>query len=219
MDAVALIGIAVGSFVLALPGALMPGPMFSATVAGSHRGGFWFGPKVVVGHAAAEAAMVALILAALALAGLKSLMESPWVLVGITAVGAPTMVWMGVGLLRQSRRPADTAGEEGTLKFGGVSTGLITSVFNPYWYFWWVTQGPLLVAGAAELGWAGVGAFFVGHISTDLSWYSLTALGVSSGRRLLTGKVYKALLVGCAVILFIAAALFLALALEKALEA
>jgi len=64
-----------------------------------------------------------------------------------------------------------------------------------------------------------VGAFFVGHISTDLSWYSLTALGVSSGRRLLTGKVYKALLVGCAVILFIAAALFLALALEKALDA
>jgi threonine/homoserine/homoserine lactone efflux protein len=216
---VALIGIAVGSFVLALSGALVPGPMFSATVAGSHRCGFWFGPMVVAGHAVAEAVMVALILAALALAGLRSLMESPWVLVGITIVGVPTMVWMGIGLLRQSRRPVDVAGDAGVLKFGAVPTGILTSVLNPYWYFWWVTQGPLLVASAAEMGWSGVGAFFAGHISADLSWYSLMALGVSRGRRLLAGKVYTGLLMGCAAILFIMAALFLKLALEKVLGA
>ena len=42
-----LAGLAVGSFVLALSGALVPGPMLSATVAGSHRRGFWFGPGVI----------------------------------------------------------------------------------------------------------------------------------------------------------------------------
>jgi threonine/homoserine/homoserine lactone efflux protein len=202
--------LAVGSFVLALSGALVPGPMFSATVAGSHRRGFWFGPGAVLGHAMAELPVVLLLLA-----GLSTYLDNRWVLVVIGSVGAATLVWMGVGLIRQSRRHPDVGQEAGLLRFGAVLTGLLTTLLNPYWYLWWVTQPALLLVSARQMGWLGVGAFFIGHISADLAWYSATSLSVAKGRRLLQGTAYKALLIACAVILFVMAVLFARLVVEQ----
>jgi threonine/homoserine/homoserine lactone efflux protein len=218
--------LAFGSFVLALSGALVPGPMFSAVLAGSHRHGFWFGPGVVLGHALAEMPVVALLLV-----GLASVLNRPTVLAAIGGVGAAMLVWMGVGLARQAFRapPASgpdpggagarslvggAAGDAALIRFGAVPAGFLTSVLNPYWHLWWVTQPALLLASAARMGWLGVGAFFVGHIAADLLWYSLTALGVSRGRRLLEGRGYKVLLVVCAAILFVMAGLFVKLVIE-----
>ncbi len=78
-----------------------------------------------------------------------------------------------------------------------------------------MTQPALLLAGAVRLGWVGVAVFFAGHIAADLGWYSLVALGVASGRRFLEGRWYKVLVLVCAVILFVLAGVFLALAVEK----
>jgi threonine/homoserine/homoserine lactone efflux protein len=86
---------------------------------------------------------------------------------------------------------------------------------NPYWHLWWVTQPTLLLASAAAQGWPGVGAFFAGHISADLLWYSLTSYGISRGRSLLAGRVYQGLLIGCAAMLLVMAALFAVLTIEK----
>jgi len=209
--ALELAALAGGSFVLALSGALVPGPMFSATLAGSHRRGFWFGPGVILGHALAELPVVALLVL-----GLASFLENRWVLIVIGSVGSVALVWMGVGLVRQSRRPPEVE-DVGVLRLGAVPTGFITSVFNPYWYLWWMTQPALLLASAVSLGWAGVAAFFLGHISADLGWYSLASLSISRGRGILQGRLYKALLIGCAVILFVMAVLFVKLAVEKAM--
>jgi len=208
---VELIALAFGSFILALSGALVPGPMFAATLAGSHRDGFWFGPRVVLGHALAELAVVALLFAGLAL-----FMKNVRVVIVIAAVGSAALVWMGVGLARQSRRPPDVAEGAAFLRFGAAATGLITSVLNPYWYLWWVTMPALLMTAAREMGWMGVAAFFLGHISADFAWYSLASFSISRGRRLLQGRLYKGLLIACAVILFVMAGLFLKLAVEKA---
>lgn len=206
---VELVALAAGSFVLALSGALVPGPMFSATLAGSHARGIWFGPGVVLGHALAEAPVMGLLLL-----GLSHVLGNRYVLMVIGVVGAAALVWMGAGLIAQSRRPPDAAAETAP-GMGAVATGLVTSVLNPYWYLWWVTQPALLLAGAAAMGWMGVAAFFVGHISADLGWYSLTALTVSRGKQLLQGRAYKVLLMVCAVMLFVMAGLFLKLAIEK----
>ncbi len=217
----ALAGIAAGSFVLALPGALVPGPMFSVTLAGSHRHGFWFGPGVVLGHALAEAPVVAALLL-----GLSQFLKEPWLLVAIGTVGGGTMILMGVALARRVGRPpplssgspdGPQARGAGLVRFGPIPAGFLTSILNPYWYLWWVTQPAYLLAAAWQMGWAGVAAFFVGHISVDLLWYSATSLGVSRGRRLLMGKGYQALLVVCAIILFVMAALFLVLAGQQVL--
>jgi len=201
--AVDLVALGFGSFVLALSGALVPGPMFSAVVAGSHKRGFWFGPAVIVGHALAEIVALAILLA-----GLAAVFSNRWVLVAIAAVGAATLVWMGVGLLRQARRPPELAADAGVLRWGATATGILTSVLNPYWYLWWVTQPALLLTSALAQGWPGIAAFFVGHISADFAWYSATSLGVSRGRNILRGWRYKALMIGCAAILFVMGAIF-----------
>ncbi len=206
-----LVGLAVGSFVLALSGALVPGPMLSATLAGSHRRGGWFGPGVVLGHALAEIPVVVLLLL-----GISSFLENRWVLTAIGGVGAVALAWMGVGLLRRMKQDA-AAPEAGFVRLGAVPTGLITSLVNPYWYLWWVTQPTVLLAGAATMGWLGVAAFFIGHISADLGWFSAASWSVAKGRRLLQGRFYKALLLVCAGILFVMAVLFAKLAVEKGL--
>lgn len=231
-----LVGLAAGSFALALSGALVPGPMFSATLAGSHRRGFWYGPGVIVGHALVELPVVLLLVW-----GLGAFLANDRVLIGVGGVGAVMLVWMGIGLVRQTRQtpkePVGHPGQEGAAgpdaagqgrpspASGGalvretVPVGVLMSVLNPYWYLWWVTVPGTLLASGVALGWPGVAAFFVGHIAADFAWYSATSLGVSRGRRLIQGRIYKGLLLGCAGILFVMAALFAKLAVEKALGA
>src|SRR3989304_7241126 len=55
------------SFVVALSGALMPGPVLTLTVAGAARGGWLAGPKIILGHGALELGL--LVLLALGLGG------------------------------------------------------------------------------------------------------------------------------------------------------
>jgi threonine/homoserine/homoserine lactone efflux protein len=208
-----LITLGFASFVLALSGALVPGPMFSAVVAGSHRRGFWFGPRVILGHALAEIVALALLLV-----GLMAFLDNPWVLITIAGVGAIMLVWMGVGLVRQSRRPPEVAADAGVLRWGATATGVLTSVLNPYWYVWWVTQPAVLLTAAAGCGWPGVVVFFIGHISADFAWYSATSFGISRGRNILRGWRYKALMIGCAAILFVMAAVFVRLAVGRLAE-
>ena len=231
LDILTLGGLAAGSFAMALSGALVPGPMFFVTIAGSRRRGFWFGPLVVLGHAAAELLVVTLLLW-----GLSAILKEPYVRAGIGAVGAAALIWMGTGIIRQARRPEDAAARvdaaagpdrEGpspaaavgrrSILVEGVWAGFLTSIGNPYWHFWWVTQPLALLAIAAEQGWPGIAAFFIGHISADFAWYSATSLGVAGGRRFLTGRLYAGLLIGCGIMLFVMAGLFLKLAIGLAL--
>ena len=245
MDILAIGALAAGSFTLALSGALAPGPMFFATIAGSRRRGFWFGPGAVLGHALAELPVVALLLV-----GLSAVLENNYVLAGIGAIGAAALLWMAAVMIRQAFRPPPDPGvasltsprrEAGDGQAAGLppgrtvesqaappagpgrrmlvveaaGAGFVTSLLNPYWHLWWVTQPTLLLASAAAQGWPGVGAFFAGHISADLLWYSLTSYGISRGRNLLAGRLYQGLLIGCAAMLLVMAALFAALVIQK----
>lgn len=213
--ALELAALALGSFVVALSGALMPGPVLAVTLAGSRRRGFWFGPLVVLGHALVELPIVLLLYW-----GLGAALKSSWIVVVIGGVGAVAMACMGIGMLRQTRHVDDPDAQDGgVLRLGAVPSGAVTSLLNPYWYLWWVTIGAVMIASVETAGWLGLAVFFAGHISADLGWYSLISFGVSRGRRYLQGRLYKALLIGCAVILFVMAGVFVKLALEKGLEA
>ena len=70
---------------------------------------------------------------------------------------------------------------------------------------------------ALTAGWLGLVVFFAGHICGDLGWYSMISFSVSRGRRYIQGRLYKGLLIGCALILLAMAALFAKLAAEKVL--
>ncbi len=98
MDWWLLAGVPVTSFIVALSGALMPGPLLTLTVGEAARRGFWAGPLIIVGHALLELALVLLLLA-----GVGVWLQRPLVLGLVGLLGAVMLAWMGLGLFKASR--------------------------------------------------------------------------------------------------------------------
>lgn len=193
---VALIAIFCTSFLLALSGAMMPGPLLTVTISESSRRGFLVGPTMIFGHGLLELALVLALLA-----GLAPFLQRDDVFIGISVVGGAVLLWMGVGMLRGlSRLSLATEVEDG----GGrnlVFTGIALSAANPYWLLWWASIGLGYIAHAMKFGMIGVAAFFCGHILADLAWYSLISGGIAKGKRFFDDRVYRTLIGGCALFL------------------
>ncbi len=77
-----------------------------------------------------------------------------------------------------------------------VLDGIVVSVSNPYWSFWWATVGLAYVVLARSLGAAGIAAFFAGHILSDFAWYMAVGFAVCMGRGRLSDRFYRGV-VGC----------------------
>ncbi|UCG38707.1 MAG: LysE family transporter [bacterium] len=188
------------AFVVALSGALMPGPLLSVTVAHSPRFGWTFGPLAVLGHAILELGLISLVFL-----GAGPLLQSASVQSGVGIVGGAILLWMSWGMLvlgrsglvQEDRDPRCVRGNR------AVWLGLLTSLSNPYWTLWWATVGLAFLTRAAELGPLGVAVFFFGHISGDLAWYTLVSAGASRGLKLVGGRPYRAVLLLCAVLLLL----------------
>lgn len=196
MDFWLLAGVPATSFVVALSGALMPGPLLTATVGEAGRRGFWAGPLLILGHGLLELALVLLLLA-----GVGGWLHRPHILGTVGLVGAGVLGWMGLSLLKAARtsRLSLQSGEAGGLH--PILAGALLSLANPYWLLWWLTIGLGYVLFAARFGLLGVALFFAGHILADFAWYSLVAAAVAQGRRFLSDTVYRGFLAGCGVFL------------------
>ncbi len=184
------------SFVLALSGAMMPGPLLTATISESVRRGAATGPYLILGHALLELAMVGALLI-----GLAPYLARDWVFAAIALSGAVVLVWMAAGMFRGLPGLRIDWGAHRDRSGPLVPTGILLSVSNPYWAIWWATIGLGYLLSCKALGGAGVAAFFLGHISGDLAWYTLISLLVAKGRHLLTDRVYRALIGVCATFL------------------
>jgi threonine/homoserine/homoserine lactone efflux protein len=184
------------SFVLALSGAMMPGPLLTTTIGESIRRGALTGPFLILGHAVLELAMVGALLL-----GLAPFLARSVVFAAIALCGAAVLVWMAAGMFRglPSLRIdwSAQAGRSGPL----VPTGILVSLSNPYWAIWWATIGLGYLVSCKALGAPGVAAFFAGHVSGDLAWYTLISVLVAKGRRLLSDRVYRGLIGVCATFL------------------
>ncbi|HLA39774.1 MAG TPA: LysE family transporter [Candidatus Glassbacteria bacterium] len=199
MDSLA--GIFIGSFIIGLSGALMPGPMFVAVVSQTPRRGVWTGPVVVLGHGVLESALVAAVIL-----GLAEYFSNTSVLAAIAVIGGAVLLYMGVDMLRSAGRltlfGASSRGAESSLtRLHPFWAGIVTSLSNPYWILWWATIGLGYMVIARQSGPAGLIAFLVGHILSDLVWYSTVSLLVAGGRRWLTDGIYRGLIRVCAVVL------------------
>ncbi len=197
------------SFLLALSGALAPGPLLTVTISEALKKGARAGPLIVLGHGIIELALVSAVAA-----GLGRFLKLGAVTGTIGLVGGLVLLWMGAGMARTAAPVAEkavsalAAGHSGPHSDGSnashsrsVLLGIVVSLTNPYWTIWWVTAGLSLLTKALKIGVLAVGAFYVGHILADLVWYWAVAIGVSKGIRWLNVKVYRAVLLGCAVLL------------------
>ncbi len=74
---------------------------------------------------------------------------------------------------------------------------------NPGWLVWWATIGASYIVMSIRGGALALLSFYAGHVLSDLSWYSLVAAIIASGRRILTPILYKSILSGCGLLLLV----------------
>jgi threonine/homoserine/homoserine lactone efflux protein len=193
------------SFVVALSGALMPGPLLTFTVARTvrvTRRGWLTGALVTLGHAALEGAIVIGLLL-----GVLEFLRSPAALKTIGTVGGAFLVWSGVAMLvslvrgRAAGAAAPSPASSPFDRLGPVLGGALVSMANPYWWVWWVTVGAatMLRFDVSFARWPVLAAFFLGHEAGDLAWYLAVSTLVHLGRRGIPPVAYDVLLGVCAV--------------------
>jgi threonine/homoserine/homoserine lactone efflux protein len=187
------------------------------------RRGFAAGPLIVLGHVILE---IALIIALVG--GLSAALTAAGVSRAIALLGGGFLLYMGYAMARDALtgrvtlslgekaagqsepgtgagKRAQEAGPVSALAGGAslhpVLAGILISLSNPYWSLWWITIGLGYITLSLKSGTPGLLSFFTGHILADLVWYSLVAAAVAGGRRFMSDRVYRGLLVACGVFL------------------
>lgn len=200
------------SFVVGFAAVVTPGTVSTAIVTESARRGFIVGPLVALGHCAVEFVMVAL----LAL-GLGVGLHTPGITNAIAVVGGGLLVVMGATMAwdgyRDKLRLPRPGGETRALgNWQLLGLGVAATVVNPFWYTWWVAVGAAYLALPAVhvYGLLGVLVFYLGHITGDLLWDSILSGVVGRGRRWITDRAYKWLIVACGAYLVFQGVVFVA---------
>lgn len=177
------------SFVIALSGALMPGPLLTATISESSRRGFIAGPLLIGGHAILELALIVALLF-----GLAPFLQKPSVFATIALSGSIILILMAFGMFRSLPHLSLSWKSETRRSTHPILSGILMSVANPYWTIWWATIGLGYILYSLQFGIWGVVFFFAGHILADLAWYSLISAAVAGGRHFLTDRIYRRLI-------------------------
>ncbi len=188
---------------VAFSGAAMPGPLLTGCISQTIRRGFWAGPLMMVGHSLLEMALiVGLILV------LRPLLDHP-VPKGVVAfAGGALLLYLGYGMVRSSRtlRLELDAGDTKVRLGSPIWQGIVLSVANPYWTIWWATWGLWMLDRAMNQGLlfaVSLPAFYVGHILGDFIWYGFISLMIVKGRRFLTDRAYRGIILGCGIFLVV----------------
>jgi threonine/homoserine/homoserine lactone efflux protein len=193
-------------FVLGLTGAMAPGPLLTVTITESARRGGHVGPLVILGHG-----MLELLLLLLIVFGLGSFLANRVLYTIVSFVGGIVILCMGISIMRGLPAYRLDAATEGSGKsLHPVLAGIVISLANPYWFIWWLTIGMGYVMFARGLGLAGIIAFFAGHISSDLVWYSFVSYGIAMGGKYVSTRVIKVVLFICSLFLLLFGLFFIA---------
>jgi threonine/homoserine/homoserine lactone efflux protein len=185
----ALWGIFIGTFLISFSGAMMPGPMLGVTIEASLKKGWTAGPLIVLGHGILE-----IILIAIMMLGLKDFFSNPTVAGFIGLFGGAFLLWMGYGMIKSGVNKSVSLESKQAGKSKGmrnlVLAGALVSLANPYFILWWASAGMELTRQAYALGLIGLSVFFIGHILSDLVWYSAVSTAFSRGKKLISDAVY-----------------------------
>ena len=206
----ALLTIFGSSFVIALSGALMPGPVLTVTVSESARQGAKAGPLMIFGHGLLE-----LVLVLALLGGLAPFFSRDEVFIFVSLLGGAILLWMACTMFRELPGLKLKLEQDDQKPRSLILAGILLSLANPYWFIWWATIGIGYILYSVKFGIPGIVAFFTGHILADLAWYSLISFGVAKGRNFFTDTFYRRLIGACATFLFVFSCYFFYSGLER----
>ncbi|MBS7624319.1 MAG: LysE family transporter [Candidatus Bathyarchaeia archaeon] len=195
-----LAGIVAASFLAALSGAVVPGPIFALVVSESLRGRKFAGPLIILGHFIIEGVIILLIFL-----GLDPLLEHAGVKIAIKYVGGVVLILMGLQLIRGALNMRSMDISESILTsnsnvtdlsaLGLIVSGFLASCSNPYFFLWWLELGLPAIAGFTSIaGLSGFLSFLAGHVAADFLWFSFLGFSFYRGRRILSWKIIRLLL-------------------------
>ena len=203
-----MIEILIFSFLIALTGALSPGPLLTFTIYRSlkQKRGYLAGIYIVLGHATIEFVLIIALLA-----GTSFFFQNIVFLMLVGTIGGFFLVIFGIVIIRDvSKTNFDatfTFDKEKVKGFKGNSFigGIIVSLSNPFWTFWWAVIGlgfmvNFNISFANPLG---ILLFFIGHELGDMIWYLPISTFVYYGGKSLNPKVYKYILIVCGMFMII----------------
>lgn len=198
------------AFVLALTGAIVPGPVLALVIGQVLALGVAAAAYVLVGHALLELVLVT----ALA-AGAARWFRSGRVRGAVSILGGLVLVAMGQDMLRHAGAvTVTTAAGAGLPWYALVAAGAGVSLSNPYFTGWWATVGSGQVAALGLRRLSDYVAFFLGHEMGDVAWYMLVAVLLATGKGFLSDSVYRALMYACGAILLALGVWFLLVAVR-----
>ena len=178
-------------------GAAMPGPVTVLIVTESAKRGFIAGPLITIGHVLLELVMVTALFF-----GMRDVLNQNWVAGGIGIVGGLALLWLGIDIVKSAwdgtvALNLSAQAQNGDTSRHPIIGGVVTTIFNPYWFIWWATVGAAYLLTFRAFGVLGIIAFYFGHTLADWVWNNFVAFAVSSGRRVLSDRAYRAILSIC----------------------
>jgi len=201
------------SFLVALTGAMSPGPLLTYTIiksAKTNRRGYLMGLWIITGHAILEMGIIILLLL-----GFSFVLKNITVVRIIGVSGGLILILFGASIIRDifngnistnflnSRDEPNK--DPGMTENKGIENpvigGIMVSMSNPYWWVWWATIGFafMIQFDISFKKWPKLLAFFLGHEAGDLIWYLLVSTLAFFGLRHMNRKAYYGILMCCAI--------------------
>lgn len=198
-----MIEIFIFSFLIALTGALAPGPLLTFTIYKSaQKRGYLSGFFIILGHATLEFALICLLLL-----GASLFFQNILFLTIISIVGGIFLVIFGILVIRDTYKKDLTINFEVTeedikgYKGNSFLGGIIVSLSNPFWTLWWAVIGLsfMINFNISFDNPTGLLLFYLGHELGDFAWYVPLSIFVYLGGKSLDPKVFKYVLYGCGI--------------------
>ncbi len=192
------------SFLVALTGALSPGPLLTFTIYKSlkQKRGYLAVFYILLGHATIEFTLIIALLA-----GASLIFQNIIFLTLVGSIGGIFLVIYGIfairGVLKTDFGTSYTLEENLVKGYKGNSYvgGILVSLSNPFWTFWWAVIGLSLMVSfnITLLMPIEILLFFIGHELGDIVWYLPISIFVYYGGKSLNPRIYKYILIGCGV--------------------
>ena len=194
-------------------GAMMPGSLLTYTIRQSLSTGPRAGFIVAAGHAALE-----LILVVLIFLGFGGLLQSGAVQIGIGLIGGALLAYMGIDMIAGAIRntiKVKMDGHDAKTKSLFLS-GIAVSAMNPYFLLWWAVIGlGFIMQAYVASGLAGVGVYYLGHISADFIWYGFISAVVGTTKKFIKETPYRVVIALLGGLLIFFGGKFLLIAISK----
>ncbi|MHA1670725.1 MAG: LysE family transporter [Promethearchaeota archaeon] len=194
------------SFLVALTGALSPGPLLTFTIYKSlkQKRGYLAGIYILLGHATIELTLIIILLA-----GAFLFFQNILFLTAVGVIGGIFLVVYGLLVIKDLFKTeisfifdeSQPKGFKGNSYLGGI----IVSLSNPYWEFWWavIGLGFLISYNLNFTNPFGLLLFFLGHELGDAVWYLPISTIAYFGGRSLNPKIFKYILFACGAFMII----------------